>query len=593
MRQTKRLYISIFYIICAFSASSQVSELHLSELSNCTPEKNKDIINTIEQSYKEVAILYNDASNNSLSDQAKIEKVASLFKIQVSVKDKLQEIWQQSDSISRDNSKKYFEEASRAFKELTDTINLINPEFKSIIRALIIVEKSHQVILLQKFGIQVLFGCLKESSGRLNQPTDISNDIVINIDMIERFRKVWNESNYPMTYDQWEYKPSERKTFSNRYYANSWKDYRFGAKKDTASIDLSKSTTEPQNTLANNILGSQKDILNPSKDQLNSSNNSFADTKDSRFAGKNLNNQQSNQTFTIKGEGKKLGINRDTQYEIKNLTTQSKIKALGVEYFTIQIAASRNQLIIERLKNDFNCGRFDIEEKNESGWYKYLVGHFASIDSANKYLSKPCMVRGFVSGYNSKGRVAIFSIKQPITATGSSSSMYSIVYRVQVAASKEPLSIELISKIYSGANPVNVSKEDGWYRYSIGDFFYYDEAKLARDSSNVKNAFVMPYQNGKRIQWPGKEALELMKLNQKEKALYVIQIAASRKPLPFKIIKSVIKVEYPLTMKFEDGWYKYFISAFTDFAYAKQVAEKIGIKGTFIATYKNGLRVNP
>ncbi|NOU18383.1 MAG: SPOR domain-containing protein [Bacteroidales bacterium] len=590
--QTKRFYISIFYIICAFSASSQVSELHLSELSNCTPEKNKNVINTIDQAYKEGVVLYNDATNNSLSNQVKIEKLVSIFRIEVSVKNKLQEVWQQSDSISRDNSKKYFEEASRAFKELTDTINLINPEFKSIIRALIIVEKSHQVILLQKFGIQVLFGCVRESSGRLNQPTDFSSDIVINIDMIERFRKVWNESNYPVTYDQWVYKPSERKTFSKRSYANSWKDYRFGAKKDTTSTDSPKLTLETQGTLANNILGNQKDILNSSKDQSISGNNSFTDSKDSRFAGKNLNNQQSNKTFTIKGEGKKLGISPNTQYEIKNLTTQSKIKALGVEYFTIQIAASRNQLVVERLKNDFNCGRFDIEEKNESGWYKYLVGHFASIDSANKYLLKPCMVRGFVSGYNSKGRVAIFSIKQPITATGSSST-YSIVYRVQVAASKEPLSTEIVSKIYSGINPVNVSQEDGWFRYSIGDFFYYDEAKLARDSSKIKNAFVMPYQNGKRIQWPGKETLELMKLNQKERALYVIQIAASRKPLPLNIIKSVIKVEYPLTMKFEDGWYKYFISAFTDFAYAKQVAEKIGVKDAFIATYKNGLRVNP
>ncbi len=591
MRQTKRLYISIFYFICAFSASSQVTELHLSELSNCTPEKNKDIINTIEQSYKDGIVLYNDAINNSLSDQFKIEKLVSLFKIQISVKDKLQEVWQQTDSISRDNSKKYFDEASRAFKELTDTINLINPEFKSITRALIIVEKSHQVIILQKFGIQTLFGCISESSGRLNQPTDFSSDIVINIDMIERFRKIWNESNYPITYDQWVYKPSERKTFSNRSYANSWKDYQFGTKKDTTSTDSPKLTLETQGTLANNILGNQKDILNSSKDQSISGNNSFTDSEDSRFIGKNLNNQQENKTFSIKGEGKKLGINPNTQYEIKNLTTQSKIKALGVEYFTIQIAASRNQLIVEKLKNDFNCGRFDIEEKNESGWYKYLVGHFASIDSANKFLSKPCMVRGFVSGYNSKGRIAIFSIKQPISATGSSS-MYSIVYRVQVAASKEPLSIELISKI-GGINPVNVSQEDGWFKYSIGDFFYYDEAKLARDSSKIKNAFVMPYQNGKRIQWPGKEALELMKLNQKEGSVYVIQVAASRKPLSLAVIKNVIKIDYPLTMKFEDGWYKYFISAFTDFAYAKQVTEKIGIKGAFIATYKNGLRVNP
>lgn len=584
-RQTKRLFIFIIYFICAFSASSQVSELHLLELSNCTPEKNKGEINTVELAYKDGASLYNDAINDNLVDSSKIKKLVSLLKIQVSAKNQLQEIWQQSDSVPLENSRKYFEEANRAFKEISDTLNLVNPEFKTLSRALIIVEKFHQIILLQKFGIQVLFGCIKETTTHLSQPTDISNDIVINIDMIERFRKVWNEDNFPMTYERWEYKPSERKTFSNKYYADSWANRQF-IKKDDVNL-----TEESKNSYVSTF-GNQQD-LSLTKNQSNIiGGDNFKDTKDRNISSESGNHKNS-QTYSIKGERKKFNVsNNNTQFEVRSLIAQSKIKKLGVEYFSIQIAASKSQLLMDKLKAEFNCGNFDIEERSESGWFKYLVGHFASIDSANSFLSKPCMVRGFVSGYNSKGRIAIFSIKQSIINAGYNST-YSIVYRVQVAASKDPLSTELLSKVYNGINPINISQEDGWYRYSIGDFMYYDEAKTVRDSSGVKNAFIMPYQNGKRIQWPAKEALESLKVWQKEKPIYVIQIVASRKPLSLDLIKNIIRIDHPLTMKHEDGWYKYFISAFTDISSAKKVAEKLGIKGAFIATYKNGLRVNP
>ena len=180
------IFIStLFLFFCVISVYSQVSEIHLVELSHCIPSMHKDAINSIEQSYKEGVTLYNDAANNALTDQEKIEKLISLFKIQVIAKSKLHEIWEQSDSVLRESSVIYFTEASKAFKGLTDTISIDNPTFKTVKSALIVVDKSHQVILLQKFGIQVLFGCVRESSGQLKQPTDISNDIVINIDMIE------------------------------------------------------------------------------------------------------------------------------------------------------------------------------------------------------------------------------------------------------------------------------------------------------------------------------------------------------------------------------------------------------------------------
>jgi len=582
---------TIYFFFSALSVFSQISELQLLELKNCIPSKQKDAIGLVDQSYKEGVTLYNDALNSGLNELGQIEKLTGLFKMQVSTKVTLQEIWVQSDSLSREKAAKYFAEASRAYQGLTDTINLDYPNFKSVKSALIVVERTHQIILLQKFGLQVLFGCIRESSGRLGQPTNISNDIVINIDMIERFRKVWNETNYPMTYDQWEYKPSERKGFSKQSLAVTYKD-QFLEKKKEVGLNASSQEIATQSSLAINTSTSTSGLIATSSDKIDSKSQRdiLRVDKNTRSAANERTNIVKNQNYSIKGEAKRLGINQNTQFEIKAMISQAKIETLGIDYFAIQIAASKNQLVTERLKKDFYCGNFDIEEKNEGGWYKYLVGHFTSIDSANRYLAGPCIARGFVSGYNAKGRVAILSIKQPVTTSGDGSA-YSIVYRVQIAASRQPISSDVLSAIYKGFNPVNTSLEDGWYRYSIGDFIYYSEAKIARDSCGTNGAFVMPYQNAKRIQWPSKNALEFLKLKQTENPIYVVQVAASRKPLPVEIIKEIIKVDYPLTMKIEDGWYKYYISAFTDIAMAKEVASEISVKGAFIATYKNGLRV--
>jgi predicted transcriptional regulator len=585
--KAKRFFLFFVSIFTSFNVLSQISDLNLNGLTNCIPAKNSEVINSIELSYKEGVRLFNEVNSN-LTESSNIEKLVNLYKIQLSTKNKLDEIWQQSDSLSKDESKKYFEEATKSFKGLTDSINSINPDFKSLNRALLIVEKSHQVILLQKFGIQVLFGCIRESTGKLSQPSDIPN-IVINLDMIERFRKSWNESNYPMSYDHWVYTPTERKGFVKQSYADIVKSKSFV---NYSSPSKSESTQKGELDTQNQLALSSTSTSNISGSEKSDGNNASTSNSDSKGNSTSRNISKTDQKYSIKGEGDPLNRKGNGQFEIKNLISRSKISSLGVDYFIIQIAASKNQLAPEKLNKEIICGKFKVEEKNENGWYKYIIGHFASIDSAVNTLSSNCISRGFVSGYNSKGRVAIFSIKQPRKSLLNVSS-YSIVYRIQIAASKQPLAKEILSTLYKGNNPINVAQEDGWYRYSIGDCIYYDEAKVARDSCGVTNAFVMPYENGQRIQWPGKEALEQLKANQKENAIYVVQVAASRKPLPLDVISNIIKIDQPLTMKFEDGWYKYYISAFTDFATAKQVAEKVGIKGAFIATYKNGLRVNP
>lgn len=583
---------------------SQISELNFSEFNYCIPSKFKDTINSVDLRYKQGVLYYNDAISNSLDDKSKIDKLTKLFLIQKSTYNTFQDIWLKGDSLSKENSSKYFIESKQAYSSLTDTINFSKLEFKSSTRALVIVEKAQQIIQLQKFGIQVLFNCVKENTGGLSQLGD-PNIVLVNIDMIERFRKVWNEANYPTTYDKWVYKPSERKPFLAKTYAEYWREYKYGIKKEAQTIDSTKPVLVAENLqtteLTKSDLKEKQNLADNSRDLEGSKNDKSTKGRTGKDVKGDKNQQTTQnenieqrdvQTYTVKGEGKKIEISQKNLFEIKTLSSKSNLKSLGIDYFTIQIAASKNQLVTERLRKDVYTGDLNIEEKNESGWYKYVIGHFSSFDSANQYLAKPCVIRGFVSGYGSKGRVAILSIKQPIVIGGSTST-YSIVYRVQIAASRQPLTREMVSRYYKGFNPVNVSREDGWYRYSIGDYIYYDDAKIAKDSCGINGAFVMPYQNGKRVMWPSKEALNLLKQMQNSSPIYVVQVAASRNPIALEVIQNIIKVDYPLTLKYEDGWYKYYISAFTDFAYAKEIAAKIGIKGAFIATYKNGSRVNP
>jgi len=592
----RKLLLFYFCFLLSTPAISQVGELNFFEIKSCIPDKFKDSLLRIEKTYDNCVATYNESFGVYLKEGERLNKLKSVFIAQIKIDSSIRNIWTQTDSVSQNKSQKYFDEANNAYSHLTDSINVSNPNFTSSNDALFFVEKMHQIILLEKFGMQVGFGCIKENSDTLVQPTNFGAEIVINLDMIERFRKIWNETSYPLTYNLWTYSPAERKTFSNSYYATKFKDYRYEESKinrDLYSLK-DKAIASVEHTQNNDTLGNQKNIENVSSEQVKKekrkSDRNSKKYKDSE--GKGAADYSRNKKYPVKNEDRNVALDLSNQFIIKDLVKKDRIASLGVDYFTIQVAASRSKLDIGKIKKDIYTGEYAVNENNEDGWYRYTVGKFSSIDSANRYLTEPNITQGFVSGYsNSKGRVAILSVKQSITAQ--STSAYSVVYRVQIAASRERLSNNLIEKIYQGKNPINISFEDGWFRYSIGDYIYIEEARITKDSCGIKEAFIMPYQNGNRIQWPSKVALNQLRTSQYQSAIYVVQVAASKSPLPSEVLLNLIKVDYPLTMKFEDGWYKYYISAFTDFNKAKEVAAKIGIKGAFIATYKNGIRVNP
>ena len=78
-----------------------------------------------------------------------------------------------------------------------------------------------------------------------------------------------------------------------------------------------------------------------------------------------------------------------------------------------------------------------------------------------------------------------------------------VYYRVQVAAGHKPINIKKYFLRYNISHEVRTEKHDGWYKYSIGSFGEYREARDFRmmiwNTTKVNDAFVAAYNNGARI----------------------------------------------------------------------------------------------
>ena len=77
-----------------------------------------------------------------------------------------------------------------------------------------------------------------------------------------------------------------------------------------------------------------------------------------------------------------------------------------------------------------------------------------------------------------------------------------VIYKVQIAADAIPLSIGKLRQICPTDDVINNEVQNGIYRYTIGYYMSYDDAKnmaITLRTKGVDGAFVVAYKNGERI----------------------------------------------------------------------------------------------
>ncbi len=174
-----------------------------------------------------------------------------------------------------------------------------------------------------------------------------------------------------------------------------------------------------------------------------------------------------------------------------------------------------------------------------------------------------------------------------------------IIYKIQIAADKKPLSQHVLSKIYAGNKNIKMIDEDGWHKYSIGDFNTFLEADEYRKKIGVGQAFVVGYENEVKVDLLAQNTEQkTTKNNNKVNSnlpkglIFKIQIAADSKMMSEELLKNLYQGTEQIDLIEEDGWYKYSVGKLNTYEKAASLKKTIDAKGCFIVAYNNGIKVS-
>lgn len=274
--------------------------------------------------------------------------------------------------------------------------------------------------------------------------------------------------------------------------------------------------------------------------------------------------------------------------------------------YRVQIAANRNQLS-QRALSRMYYGNKDIEMINENGWYKYSVGDFNSYDEASQFRKSSGISNAFVVAYRKGTRFkagttsaaadSVPAAAETFSSAGVTNLPGGLIFRIQVAASRAPLTVNQLKFIYSGSYPVEMIREEGWYKYQfMGVRNYSDAVEIVR---NVKStgAFIVAYEDGIKINLSDavRKNKDLIKSGERrDDALdveYHVQLAASRLALPANQISMLWGNPENVSVVYEEGWYKYHIKAGNSAEEAERIKTGCKVTGAFITAYRKAAKI--
>jgi hypothetical protein len=272
--------------------------------------------------------------------------------------------------------------------------------------------------------------------------------------------------------------------------------------------------------------------------------------------------------------------------------------------YRVQIAANKTELGQKELQSIY-YGNKSVEMVEENGWYKYSVGDFTSYADASKF-RKSCGVKNaFIVAYRKgkrfiPGSAEVESVSLPTAATGEKNMPAGLIFRIQVAATRAPLTKEQVVRIYPGHYSVEMVEEENWYKYQLMGVRLYSDALAILKDIPVKGAFISAYEDGVKIRlFEGVvknrdlertvKALGWKNLNETE---YHVQIAASRYPIKKEDFSSIYTGNETVSLIIEEGWYKYRIKAGNSYELAQKIKTACGVEKAFVIPYKRARKIS-
>lgn len=173
-------------------------------------------------------------------------------------------------------------------------------------------------------------------------------------------------------------------------------------------------------------------------------------------------------------------------------------------------------------------------------------------------------------------------------------------FRVQIAASPNPISPLSLDSLYKGTKNILLLQENGWYRYLIGRCPTYHHADSLRKYIGMSDAFVTAYEDGKRLdarqhrmdpsEWPSLQMID--GLPSDTGVVFRVQVAATPSRLSTPELKSIYCGNLPVVVSWEKPFYRYLIGSFDNYNKASELQRTVCIPGAFVVAHQNGERID-
>lgn len=279
----------------------------------------------------------------------------------------------------------------------------------------------------------------------------------------------------------------------------------------------------------------------------------------------------------------------------------ASLRKSGVKDSTVLIAESKESKANEKQNNkeSLNKSKQDKNIQNQSDYSVPVTGNSGKkTESKGSAVSKPIQTE---NASDKKGKVkeaveiadrktTISAEKTTVPVTNNFAKGF--VYRVQIAACRIPLGSESLENIYEGNLTILELHEDNWYKYAIGEFSSYNEARHLKEQVNIPGAFIISYLNGKRIQVlkSASDGTEYLSENG-ENIHYKVQIAAAKTSLDAEYLKHIYSGSKNIEEIFDEGWHKYLISTGTSLEDTKAFIQNENIPGAFIVSFMGDKKI--